>query len=343
MRYLMQLLVVLLLAAAATGVYLARSLFAPHADETKGLSTGPGIGEADAFVVSGKTVPAPGHSASIAPTVLHPVIEVLVKAGDRVKKDQELVKLDADEPKADLEGKQAAVQEMKASLARLRAEPRQEEQNEALAALSVAQVSHEAAQRLLERLTPAYERGAVPEQRYHDARVGVAKSKAEQQAASARLERLRKRPFLQEVAELEAKIKTAEAAVKASAAELEHYTVVAPIGGHVSWLDVNPGTVSRPGTTLWGEIVDPSVLDVRCDVSPQQADRLRVGQPAEVYPNGDHGPRLTGTVAVVGIAGDRATGRVPVLVRLPNPEQRLRSHVEVQVHFGGAKAYTVGR
>jgi multidrug resistance efflux pump len=337
MRYFSQLLIVLSLVGVIVGVYLARPLLVPQAEAT------PGSTESDHSLVPGKTVPAPGHSARIAPTVLHPVVEVLVKAGDRVKKDQELVKIDDDEPKADLEGKKAAVLEIKASLARLKGEPRQEEQNEARAALNVAEVAHEEAQRLLERLQPAWARGAVPEQRYHEARAQAAKSKAEQHAAAARLERLRKRPFSQEVAELEARVKTAEAAVKASQAELEHYTVLAGIDGIISWLDVSPGTVARPGTTTWGEILDLSVLNVRCELAPAQADRLSVGQVAEVFADGAMSAPLKGQVANVGIAGDQATGRVPVLVRLSNPQQRLRCHLDVKVRFAESKADTASR
>src|SRR5262245_52867860 len=66
----------------------------------------------------GKTQPAPGHVAKIAPTVLHPVVEVKVAVGERVKKDQELVKLDDDEPQADVRARKAMLAEMRASLAR---------------------------------------------------------------------------------------------------------------------------------------------------------------------------------------------------------------------------------
>src|SRR5205085_1922077 len=55
-------------------------------------------------LVPGKTQPAPGHVAIIAPAVLHPVTDVLVQIGDHVKKGQALVKLDADEPEADVRG-----------------------------------------------------------------------------------------------------------------------------------------------------------------------------------------------------------------------------------------------
>jgi multidrug resistance efflux pump len=201
----------------------------------------------------------------------------------------------------------------------------------------------EAKQRL-DRLAPLLERGAIPEQRLHEVKAELAKAEAEERAATARLERLRRRPFKLEVAELEAKVAGAKEAVAAAEAELEHYVVTAPIDGVVSRLDVCPGAVDRPGTTVWGEVLDLSVIDVRCDVSPEQADQVAVGQAAEAFRAAQDREGLPGQVVMVGIAADPQTGKVPVLVRLKNGEKRLRCNVEVKVRFGrGTPAGTAGR
>ncbi|HMF14794.1 MAG TPA: efflux RND transporter periplasmic adaptor subunit [Gemmataceae bacterium] len=281
----------------------------------------------------GKTQPVPGRCSRIQPAVLHPVVEVMVKLGDKVKKDQPLVKLDDDEPQADVRSKRALHEELKASLARLKEEPRHEEQNEAKANLENLKIVTEESQQILDRLEPLFHRGAVAEQRYHDARHQVNKAKADRDAAAARLARLLKRPFDREVAELEARIKAAAENVKNAEAELEHYTVVSQIDGVVAALEVKLGMVSRPGTTDWGEVLDLSVIDVRCEVSPETADSLRTGQAAEVRANGRSTGGLSGKIAFVGIAADPKTGRIPVLVRLDNPEGRLRCYVDVEVRF----------
>ena len=102
-----------------------------------------------------------------------------------------------------------------------------------------------------------------------------------------------------------------------------------PIDGVVTSLDVVPGTMSRPGTTVWGEILDLSVIDVRCDVTPDQADQITQGQDAEVTHKG-RTEVMKGQVANVGIAADRVTGKIPVLVRLKNPDTRLRCCIDVK-------------
>jgi multidrug resistance efflux pump len=283
--------------------------------------------------IAGKTRPSPGRLAKIAPSVLHPVVEVNVKLGDRVKKEQPLVKLDDDEPQADVRSKKAIHEELKASLARLKEEPRQEEQNEAKANLDILRIVREESEQIFDKLEPLARRGAVAEHRYHEARHQVNKAKADQSAAAARLARLQKRPFEREVAELEARIKAAAENIKAAEAELEHFTVVSQIDGVVASLDVSLGMVSRPGTSEWGEVLDLSVLDVRCEVSLETADALRVDQAAEVRVNGRSSGGMPGKVAYIGIAADKKTGLIPVLVRLDNQEGRLRCYVGVKVRF----------
>jgi RND family efflux transporter MFP subunit len=216
---------------------------------------------------------------------LHPVVEVMVKPGDRVKKEQKLVKLDDDEPQADVRGKKAA--------------------------LESAIITLKESRRYLAAIDPHYKSGALPEQLYHTAVLNVLKAEQDERAAKAGLE--------------------------SSEAELEHYMVEAPIDGVVAWLDVHLGMVSRPGTTVWGEILDLSEIDVRCELPAEDVDRVAVGQEAEVWLKGAKKAMGSGKVVLVGIAADKRTGLVPVLVRLTNEDGRLRCEVPVQVRFAGAK------
>jgi multidrug resistance efflux pump len=306
---------------------------APPAAATPPPPTAPPA-EMAALEVTGKTEPAPGRLAVIAPTVLHPVVEVKVAPGDRVKKDQLVVKLDDDEPQADVRAKKAALHELKAGLAKLKAQPREQERAEARAALESARVSAREWREAVRRLDALMLNGHTSEAVYRSSQANLLRYEKDVLAAEARLQRLLKQPVALEIAEAEARVATAQANLESSQAELEHYTVTAPIDGVVSWLDVHVGTVSRPGTTVWGEILDLRELDVRCDLTPEQADRVSVGQAVEVRREGAPPERyLAGRVVSVGVAADAKTGRVPVRVRVDNPGQRLRCYVPVTVRF----------
>ncbi|HZW32016.1 MAG TPA: efflux RND transporter periplasmic adaptor subunit [Isosphaeraceae bacterium] len=131
----------------------------------------------------------------------------------------------------------------------------------------------------------------------------------------------------------EAQVLAAEAELALAQSELKLYTVTAAIDGEIAWLDVSPGTVSWPGSLVWGEIVDLSELDVHCGLSPAQAEQVAVGQSAEVWLAGKAEPAGTGKVVFVGKVADRTSGLIPVVVRLANAQGRLRAEVAVEVRF----------
>jgi RND family efflux transporter MFP subunit len=232
--------------------------------------------------VWGKTQCVPKRKAVIAPAAApHPVMEVLVALGDRVKKGQPLVKIDDDEPQADLRAKQAILEGAEALLAE--------------------------AQCRLEATEKGHKSGAVSEEHYHDIRTAAIKAQKDAHAAKA--------------------------VVAGAKAELEHFVVEAAIDGVVNRLDVHRGTVSRPGTTVWGEILDLSEIDVRCELNPEQVSPLVVGQSVEVRAGGKIAFSGKGQVIFIGLSADKSTGLIPVLVRLPNPDARLRCEMSVLVRF----------
>jgi multidrug efflux pump subunit AcrA (membrane-fusion protein) len=171
--------------------------------------------------VAGKTHPAPGRSATIAPVVLHPVVEVRVVPGDRVKKDQVLARLDDDEARADVRAKKAALAEAKVTVERLKKHPREEERAEARAALASARITVAEYRGLMGRLEKLWGQGGVPEQTYHSTKAGLLRAESDERAATAHLDQLLKKPWQLEVAEAEARVATATANLEAAQAELE--------------------------------------------------------------------------------------------------------------------------
>src|SRR5260370_5467929 len=184
----------------------------------------------------------------------------------------------------------------------------------------------------MERVREFGTSGALSEKIYFEGMATRARLEADERAAGARLEKLFKLPIQEEIVELEAKIQSAKGSLEAEKAELEHYTVQAALDGVITRLDVNVGMVSRPGTTSWGDILDLRELDVRCELTPKQADKAVLGQKAEVYAPGDQARVWPGKCPYIGLAPKQA-GRIPVLIRVPNPQETLRSNVEVKVRF----------
>ena len=196
------------------------------------------------------------------------------------------------------------------ALVKLDADEQQAEVRAKKAALENAGIALKEARRC--QLAIEKHADAIPEQRHHEVRTAALKAEMDQRIAKAALE--------------------------AAEAELEHYTIASPIDGVVNGLNVHVGMVSRPGTTIWGEVMDLREIDVRCELSPEQADLVAIGQAAEVRSMKNKELFGVGKVAFVGLTADKTSGLIPVVVRLPNPKWRLRCEVPVRVHFTDARA-----
>ena len=282
-------------AAGACILFAGRIPFASSDAAEQGGGPGKAL-----FTVAGRTKCVAANKAIIAPVPLHPVDEVLVSVGDRVKKGDPLIQIDADEPKADVRAK--------------------------IANLEAAEIVLAEANRLKESLDRILKHGVLPEQRIHEVNTSAKKAAADARQAKAVLE--------------------------AAKFELEHYTVEAAIDGIVNRLEVNVGMVSRPGTTIWGEILNLSEIEVSCQLTIAQIEKLEsspkskmlsengmkyYGHEAEVFNKDTQEKYGTGIVVFIGLEADAATGMVPALVRLDNADYKLRCEAPVQVRFTGVR------
>ncbi len=120
-------------------------------------------------------------------------------------------------------------------------------------------------------------------------------------------------------------------------AELEHYVVAAPIDGVINRLQVHVGMVSRPGTAVWGEVLDLREIGVRCAVTTPQAERLKVGDRVEVLAKDVVTSYGLARIVFIGLEANPGDGKVPVLVTLPNAEGRLRCETPVQLRFSDGR------
>jgi len=117
-----------------------------------------------------------------------------------------------------------------------------------------------------------------------------------------------------------------EAELKALDAEIEHYTLRAPIAGQLGLMQVQMGQTIPPGTTVV-EIIDRKEIDVFCFVSPHIAARLEQGQAARRQGETE----TAGKVVYLGVQANPDTGNVAVKVRFPNPKFKMRANSLVRV------------
>ena len=159
------------------------------------------------------------------------------------------------------------------------------------------------------------------------------------EASSARAVKLREAGALAEQAftdadagikQARAGVAQAEAAVQMAKTNLDKHTLRAPIGGVVTNGPDNAGLMIGAGTPLF-VIEDLSSLQVKA-TAPESAAWLAAGQAATVLPGSPGATAgFPALVSRVIPSLDPATRRLPVEVRVTNPDPALRAHAFARV------------
>lgn len=100
--------------------------------------------------------------------------------------------------------------------------------------------------------------------------------------------------------------------------------VVSPMNGLIVSRDVVAGEVMDSNRVLF-EVVDNRNLWLTCDVTSENARRLKIGQPVRFKPD-DSRDEISGTLAWVSTQADPKTRTVKVRANLEDPEGRLRAN-----------------
>lgn len=117
----------------------------------------------------------------------------------------------------------------------------------------------------------------------------------------------------------------AQEAARMADLRYQRAAIKAPFDGLVAERYVEEGELVSPGTRV-ARIVDPFVLRLEGWVTEREVAWLREGAPALVSVDG-HDGTVEASVHWIGVEADRATGKFPVDLRLPNPDLRIRAGV----------------
>lgn len=280
----------------------------------------------------GRCEALPDHLATLTPAVAGHVHTLVARQGDKVKKNQPIVELDTVVAKADLAEKTAIRDGLKASLALLKSLPRLDERRANELAVDQAKLALERAQKVAEGMRPLLARHEVSEMQMFEADHAVDLAKIQLQTAIAQLKVMLIGPRPEAVAEAEGKIKTADATVAFSQAHLDFHTIRSPIDGVLDSLICHPGEELSIGGAI-GDIVDTSQVFASIWLPPRSALLVRVGQPAQVWPEETQERSseasaaaeqvMAGKVVFIGQIADAQTGNLPIRVLVDNPDGRL--------------------
>ncbi len=166
-------------------------------------------------------------------------------------------------------------------------------------------------------------------------RAALATAQSRRELALLNVERTRKLAAsntvtLQKVDQDENQLKTADAEIAQLQAQIDRKTVRAAFTGKLGIREVNLGQYLNPGTTLTTlESLDSVYVDFTL---PQQTlQDLKLGLVVNLKVNGEQSFETKGTVAAVDPSIDNTTRTIRVRAAVPNPGQKLRPGMFVDV------------
>lgn len=238
----------------------------------------------------------------ISATIAGQITRLAVKEGDRVRKGQLLLQIDAVNPRAAARSTEAGVLALSRDL-------------------DAARARLEQAQDDLKRTEENYKASIIPEADYRRAQTNLASAEAAVQAAQGRIDQ-------------------AKATSEGARDTLAKTTVLSPMDGTITAKRVEEGEVAvvgvlnQPGTVLL-TVSDMSVVETEMEVDETSIPSVKLGQEARVridaYPN----RTFEGVVTEVGHSplistGAQAAIKFKVKGQIKNPPEEIKPGLSVQ-------------
>jgi len=278
--------ILLACAGVALGLYTIATTGADR-PVAKPPAAAPSVNPYARGIAASGTVEAASRNVMVSAAESGLVLDVLAQVGDRVKKGQVLAHLDArllEAEKLRLEAGKAVAQ---AELARLKAEPREEELPPLRAAVQRAKVVVADSKDMVEEMESARKQGAGSQTELNRRRYAIDVALANLAVAEANLALAEKGAWAPVVAAAEARVAAAEAELGAIAIRMQRLVIVSPIDGVVLKRGIEPGefaaaagaggmTMSSGGGAAFA-IGDIDTLRVRARVDEEDLSQLREG------------------------------------------------------------------
>lgn len=232
-------------------------------------------------------VEAQSENIAIGTPVSGVVAEVLVRVGDRVEPGAPLFRLDDGDLRGTLAVRRAALEQAKAELLRLDAEPRSETIPPLLAAVKESRAAWDAASDALRRAEELFAQGVITEQDLITKRDAAAYTGAAVEKAEAELALHEAGAWAYDRDVSRAALARAEADLESVAIDVDRLTVRARVAAEVLQVNVRPGEFvgTPPGQGLV-VIGDVDRLHVRVDIDEFEIGRFDAAAPAVAAPRG---------------------------------------------------------
>lgn len=296
------------------------------------------VSGATALTVSGYVVAH--HKIAVGAKVMGRVQWIGVEKGDRVEQGQTLVRLEAQEFRAQVDQAKANLASAQARFDQLRAGSRPQEKMKDRAGVIQAEANFRNAQSDFERVEKLHRSGVA-------SKADLDRATMQRDSAAALLDAAKQTSHMTDIGPREEEIRAAQAQVQQMKAALDYAEtqlasteIKAPVTGTVLQRIVERGEMVTP--SAFGEsgartsvvaLADLNDLQIELDISQTDFARLKMNQRAEIIPEAYPNLRYQGFIAEIAPEANRAKATVQVKVKVENPDEQLRPEMNARVNF----------
>lgn len=339
--------VVALFVALVAGFLLANvlrsvSIVPAEVKKTRARTIDTSVSAAGRTLLSANGYITPYQRIALSPRVVGRVAWVGIEKGQKVEKNQVLVRLVDDEYKAQEREAEARVAAAETRLKMLEAGSRPAEISKARADLESARATLENARLALERQKTLTVRENVESKRALDDatsayEVALARHDWAKNALALMEEGVRKEEI--EIARHE--LEAARASLQFAKIQLENTIIRAPINGTILEKLIEIGELVNPQSfggsggarTELLSMADLTDLQVEVDVNESDFSKISMGQTAEVTLDAYPDSKFSAKVREIAPEADRTKATVQIKVKILNPDQLVRPEMGARVDF----------
>jgi HlyD family secretion protein len=280
------------------------------------------------------------HKIELAAKVVGKVAWIGVEKGDLVKKDQELVRLEDDEYRAQLQQAKGTLANLQASLDRATNGSRPEEIAKAKADLDNARASEANAKVTLDRTRRLVDEGVLSKQNLDDAQAKYDGGAAQTLSFLRTYDLVKLGPRHEDIEAARGMVLQAKGQVALAETYLQNTIIRAPVTGTILERNVEKGEFVTTGFVgdkgAKGYVVSIADLnDLKVEIDVNQNDFAKLGPRQKGIVTTDAFPdrKYDGVIDEVSPEANRQKATVQVKVKILHPDQYLRPEMNASVAF----------
>ena len=280
------------------------------------------------------------HKIELASKVVGRVAWVGVEMGDKIEKDQPLVRLEDDEFKARVAQQQGSLDNEKAKLAELEAGSRPQEIASAQAKLDQIAAELSSAQLNFNRLIELEATKSVSRQQIDDADAIVRSRKAQVESQRQQYELTKAGPRKEQIDAQRAVVRQIEGGLAMTMLDLNNTVIKSPVPATVLERNVEVGEFVTTGFVgdrgakgYVVSIADLNDLRVELDVSQGDFAKVSAKQPCSIVTDAYPDKKYAGVVDLISPEANRQKATVQVRVKVLNPDGLLKPDMNATVSF----------